>query len=174
MEEDAFQTHRTMWEKLRVRMWVVWPVPGPSTQTAYPPGDTMAKKAGGKCLQRAGCAVLEIDSIGNGESWVLTELERSLMGAVLREHISGWGSSEQSREAGRASSWGNETQAQGCRWWDLGTLEGGRSLWTLSLFDRGDLGDGREVGKGSCNGRNSERRRRDGLGRRWIWVWTLS
>lgn len=48
MEEDAFQTHRTMWERLRVRMWVVWPVPGPSTQTAYAPGDTMAKKAGGE------------------------------------------------------------------------------------------------------------------------------
>lgn len=67
--------------------------------------------------------MLEIDAIGNGESWVLTELERSLMGAVLWEHISGWGSSEQSREAGKASSWGNETQAQGCRWWDLGTLD---------------------------------------------------
>lgn len=62
---------------------------------------------------REGGAVLEIDAIGSGESWVLTELERSLMGAVLWEHISGWGSSEQSREAGKASSWGNETQAQG-------------------------------------------------------------
>lgn len=36
--------------------------------------------------------MLEIDSIGNGKSWVLTELERGCYGNyMLREHTSGCG-----------------------------------------------------------------------------------
>lgn len=62
----------------------------------------------GESLRRKMGCWLEIDFVGNRESWVLTELERGLMGTVIREHISGWGaghtenSSEQSGEASEA------------------------------------------------------------------------
>lgn len=59
--------------------------------------------------------MLEIDSVGNEKSLVLTELERGLYGsyaagAMLREHTSGWdvrqaeGSSEQLGKASEAWS----------------------------------------------------------------------
>lgn len=51
--------------------------------------------------------MLEIDSIGNGKSWVLTELERGCYGNyMLWEHTSGCGvgkTEDSSEQLGKAS-----------------------------------------------------------------------